>query len=263
MNNEGLTRKRLFYDIETSQMTFKGWRTGKQYVGGHQILTHTKIISIHWKWEGEDKVHNLDWGLNKQCDKKLIGLFIKELNKAAEIVAHNGDRFDIKWIRTRAVKHGIEMHHSYNMIDTYKMAKKYLNLPSYSLKEICNFFDLPSKKDAGGISTWDKIQFDKDKAALDHLLFYGDGDIVSLEAVFKLLRKYSIPNMHYGVLAGGNKYDCPNCGGIANHSKRYTTTAGTQQHYMRCRDIVCLTKFKINNKTYQDWLQYKMINGIR
>ena len=37
-------------------------------------------------------------------NKKLIKEFIKILGEADEIVAHNGDRFDIKEIRTRAIQ---------------------------------------------------------------------------------------------------------------------------------------------------------------
>jgi len=256
-------RKRLFYDLETSQMVFKGWRTGKQFIGAHQIIEPTKIISVHWGWEGEDEVYNLDWGLDKQCDKRLLKKFIKELNKADEIVAHNGDRFDIKWIRTRAIKHGLEMKHTYNMIDTYKIAKKYLNLHSYSLKEICKYYDLTLKIDAGGISTWDAIQFDKSQEALDHLLYYGDGDITSLKAVYYKLRPYAQPNMHFGVYGGNEKFHCPECGALPKWNKTYTTRAGTIQHYMKCRDSKCSTYFKVNNKTYQDYMSYKIRNGIK
>ena len=87
-------------------------------------------MTVSWKWEGSKKVQHLDWGLKEQCDKKLVEKFIKVLDKADEIVAHNGDRFDIKWIRTRALYHGIEMRDTYTTIDTLKMCKKYLSLPS-------------------------------------------------------------------------------------------------------------------------------------
>ena len=262
-----MKHKRLHFDLETSQIIFKGWRTGKQYVGGHQILEPTKIISVHWKWEGDSEVQNMDWGLKKQCDKKLLEKFIPIMNQADEIVGHNGDRFDIKWVRTRAMFHGIPMNHTYNSIDTLKLAKKYLNAHSNSLKELCKYFGLELKKDPGGIGTWDAIQFDKSREALDHLLYYGDGDIVSLEALFNKLLPYVKPNLHYGVLRGGSKWSCPHCGGDKIHKNQtYTTAAGTIQHYMRCSNKQCdgfQGTYKINNKTYQDWLQYKMINNIK
>ena len=259
-----LTKKRLFYDIETSFCKGHFWRPGyNQRIGPEQITDYAKIISVHWKWEGEDEVRNLDWGLEEQCDKELVKTFIGEMDKADEIITHNGKRFDTPWIRTRAIYHNIPMRHTYNEIDTYKLCKKYLNLPSNSLKEVCKYYGLPSKIDAGGIDTWKDVVFKKDREALDHLLYYGDGDITSLEAVFNKLLKYIKPNMQYSVLHGGDKYECPECGKLGRLRKTYTTAAGTIQHYMSCTDPKCVTSFKINNKTYMDYLQYKMRTGIK
>jgi len=254
-------RKRLFYDLETSMLVTWSWRTGKQFVGAHQILEHTKIISAHWKWEGEDKVHHLDWGLNKQCDKKLLKKLIKEFDKADEIVAHNGDRFDMKWVRSRAIYHGLEMRSDYRTIDTLKLAKSNLNLPSYSLKELCKYYGLPNKIDAGGIETWKRIQFNKDRQALDHLLYYGDGDIISLEAVYNCLKPYVKHKTNYSVLRGNEKFHCPECAALPHYNKMYTTATGTIKHYMKCPD--CKSTFDINNVTYQKYCQYKLLNGIK
>ena len=135
-------------------------------------------------------------------------------------------------------------------------------MPSNSLKEVCKYFDLPNKKDAGGLSTWIDVIVNKDKAALDHLLFYGDGDIVSLEAVFNKINGYIKPNMQYAVLRGKDKYHCPECGELGRLRKSYTTAAGTMQHYFSCVHSNCVTSFKVNNKTYMDFLQHKIINNI-
>lgn len=260
-----IKRKRLFYDIETSFCQGHFWRPGfNQTILPHQITDYAKIISIHWKWEGKDKIHNLNWGIDKQCDKKMLEKFIKEMDKADEIVTHNGKRFDTPWIRTRCLYHGIPMKHTYNEIDTYKLCKKYLNLPNNSLKEVCKYYGLPAKVDAGGIQTWIDVIYKKDKKALKHLLYYGDGDIISLEAVFQKLNSYVAHNLNYATLRGGEKFHCPECGTLSTHNKFYTTAAGTLMHYMRCNNYPdCGKIFKINNKTYQDWLKYKMMNGIR
>ena len=111
---------------------------------------------------------------------------------------HNGDRFDMKWVRSRAIYHGLQMNPFYKTIDTLKMCKSKLMLPSYSLGNICKYYGLEAKLDAGGINTWIKVQFEKDQEALDHLLYYGDGDIVSLKAVYHKLAEYYEPTTHYG-----------------------------------------------------------------
>ena len=256
-------RKRLFYDIETSKTVFSGWRTGKQFVGAHQIMEHTKIICISWKWEGESTVHHLDWGLKKQCDKKLLQKFIPILESADQSIGHNSDGFDLKWIRSRAMFHNIPMSPYFNTIDTYKIVKSICKLPSYSLANCCKYFGLEAKRDSGGDETWNGVQFRKEQEALDTMIYYCDGDIISLEALFQKIRPYSKHKFNYAVLSGNNKGLCPECGGLTNWNKTYTTSAGTIQHYMKCRDSICNTKFKINNKTLQDYNTYKLINNIK
>jgi len=259
-----MKRNRLFYDLETSFCQGHFWRPGwNQTINPHQITRHAQIISVHWKWEGSDKVQNAHWGLKKQCDKKLLEKFIPELEKADEVITHNGKKFDTPWLRTRALYHGLEFPHSVKEIDTYKLAKKYLNLPSYSLKEICNYYDLEAKKDAGGIQTWIDVVYNKDRKALNHLLYYGDGDISSLEAVYQKFRPYIRPSTHFAVKGGNEKFNCPECGSLGTYSKKHVTASGTVQHYLRCSDRdKCNTNYKVSNKTYQDYLQHKIENNI-
>jgi DNA polymerase III epsilon subunit-like protein len=264
--------KRLIFDIETSFCKGHFWRPGYgQRIGPEQITEFGKIISFHWKWLGDEKVKHIHWGLNKQCDKKIVEKAVKLFDEADEIIAHFGDKFDIPWVRTRAAFHNIPMRPDYNTIDTKKWASKYLALPSNSLKSICQYFGLSAKLDPGGIETWQDVIFRKDAKALKHLLYYGDGDIVSLEAAFKKLRPYVEPNMHAHsdmVHIGGMKYApgkffCPECGDLGRHRKQYRTRAGTIRHYMSCRKPDCLTSYKVSSKTFRDYLSYKAFNNIK
>jgi len=260
-----MKRKRLFYDIETSFCEGHFWRPGyNQTILPHQIIKYAQIMTVSYKWEGEDAVHHLDWGLKKQCDKRLVEKFIKILDKADEIVAHNGDRFDIKWIRTRALFHGLEMRDTYTMIDTLKLCKKYLTLPSNKLSEVAKYFDCTLKLDPGGITTWMDIVFNKSQEALDHMHTYCDGDVITLEEVYHKLRPYTRNKSNYSVLSGGDKFACPECGSVhVTVNKTYTTAAGTIQHFMKCKEKDCRQPFKINNKTHMDLLQYRMLSGIK
>lgn len=259
-----ITRKRLFYDIETSFCQGHFWKPGyNQSIQPNQIIKHAQIICISWKWEGDDQVYNADWDLDKQCDKKLLKKFIKELDKADEIIAHNGDNFDIKWIRTRAIFHNLTMKPKYNMIDTYKLCKSYLRLPSATLAAACDYYQLEAKRDPGGIQTWVDIIFDKSKEALDRMIHYCDGDVISLEALYQKLKPYIVHNLHYSVLRGNEKFHCPECGKLGTWNQTYTTRAGTTSHWLRCNDKSCRKYWRINNKTYQDFFKYKVMNGIK
>ena len=96
--------KRLFFDIETSPCIGYFWRPGyKVNLSYDNILEENKIICICYKWQHEDEVNSLTWD-SKQNDKKMLQKFIKVANKADELVGHNGDRFDLKWVKTRCLK---------------------------------------------------------------------------------------------------------------------------------------------------------------
>lgn len=263
--------KRLYFDLETSKMTFWAWDTGKTYLRADQILQEKKIISFHWKWEGEKKVNHVHWGLKKQCDKKVVEEIVKQFNKADEIIAHNGDRFDIKIVYGRAMFHQIQLKPKYITRDTYKMVKNKAYLPSYSLKYCCQHFGLPLKLDSGGSATWDQVQFDKSQEALDHLLYYGDGDIISLEALFNHIRGYYVTKQHYHIdhvdvgdmKLAPTKFFCGECGTLTKWNKSYTTTAGTPKHYMKCRNNSCNTYSVISNRDYMNYIKYCSKNNIK
>ena len=122
--------RRLFFDIETAPMIVYSWRVGwKLTIPTDNIIEDWRVICISYKWEGEDKVHTLDWG-KEMCDKKLLEEFIKIANQSDEMVAHNGDRFDIKKIRTRCIYHRIPMFPDYKSLDTLKKAKSGFNFNS-------------------------------------------------------------------------------------------------------------------------------------
>jgi predicted PolB exonuclease-like 3'-5' exonuclease len=248
-------RKRLFYDIETSFNVGVFWRSGYNLtIQPGDIIHERAIICICYKWEGDDEVHSLTWS-KRQSDKDMIKAFVKLIAQADEIVAHNGDRFDLKWIRTRALMHGIDVMPSPKTIDTLKWAKKQFNFNSNKLNYIAQFLNIGCKMDTGGMDLWKDIVFKKDKGALDKMVQYCKQDVILLEQVFNKLNPYMMANHNYAVLYGGDKYECPECG-TANfiYNKKTTTAVGTVHHWLKCRD--CGKHHKISHLTYTKYQEY-------
>ena len=252
-------RKRLFFDIETSPNIVLSWRTGYNLtITPFDILHERAVICVSWKWEGQDEVHSLTWDKN-QNDKKMLKEFVKELNKADEAIAHNGDRFDIKWLRTRCIYHDIDMRATYDTIDTLKLAKSGFNFNSNKLDYIAQFLGVGRKLETGGLDLWKKVCLEKCSDSLKKMVEYCEQDVIILEKVFQRLNPYTKPKKHYAVLRGGEKFECPECGRLANYKEVRTTAAGTIQHVMQCSDRKeCRKTFRISNKTYMDYLKYKM-----
>ena len=253
-----MTKNRLFFDIETSFNVGIFWRSGYNLnINPGDIIHERAIICICYKWEGEEEVHSLQWD-SKQSDKAMLKKFLKVMAQANEIVAHNGDRFDMKWLRTRCIFHGLPMPPVHNTIDTLKEAKRYFNFNSNKLDYIAKFLGVGKKMDTGGLDLWKDIVFKKSPEAMAKMVAYCQMDVNVLQAVFDKLNSYTQSKVNYAVLRGGDKYDCPQCG-TTNvwYNKKVTTSAGTIHHWLICKP--CKKYFKVNNNTYQDWVKDRII----
>lgn len=250
--------KIMIYDIETCRVQAKVWWTGKQYVNHKQLIAEPKIITVAWKWLGEDKVHYLTWDKN-HSDKKLVKEFVKEYNKADMVIGQNNDRFDNRWLNARAMKYGFDINVHVKSFDIMKQTKRLFRLPSYSMAYITKFLGVTLKQSHEGIHMWDMIESgDEDQQAeyLQKMVDYNIGDIVSTEDMYLRLRKYMGHKVHFGVLHGGSKWSCPNCGSenVKLH-KTYTTPAGTMVRVMQCQEDG--VTYKISNKQYMNYLDEK------
>ncbi len=160
-----MPHKRLFFDIETSPNIGLFWQSGFKLTISHEnIVRERAIICVAWKWAGQTKVHNLSWDKN-QCDKKLLQEFVAVMHSADEIVTHNGDRFDVPWIRTRCLFHDIPMSPDFVSIDTLKAARSKFRFNSNQLTYIAKYLELGQKKPSG-YGLWKSILLDKDEKAM-------------------------------------------------------------------------------------------------
>lgn len=248
--------KRLFWDIETSPNVVYSWRIGYNLsLQPHDIIKERAIISIAYKWEHEDTVHVLTWDEN-QCDKKMIQEFIKVLHEADESVAHNGKRFDEKWLRTRCIFHGIKTFPRYKSLDTLLKAKQGFNFNSNKLDYIAKYLGVGAKLEHEGFSMWKKIIEDKDPEALEAMINYNKIDVIVLQDVYLALKSYIAPETHEGVTLGKNKYTCSYCGSEdVSLLKNTVTTKGTIQRVMECNS--CSSTYIISNSSYMQYLKFK------
>lgn len=248
--------KRLFFDIETSPNIVLSWRTGyKLNIGHDSILQERGIICICYKWEDDEKVDYLTWD-SKQNDRKMLEKFIKIAKEADQLIAHNGDRFDIKWVQTRCLYHRIPSFPKYQTLDTLKIAKSNFYFNSNRLDYIARFLGFDGKSEMS-YQDWKDILLNKSKDAMNKMVSYCKKDVVLLEQVYKELSKYSEHKMHVGVLHGDEKWSCGHCGSQDVYcNKTRVTKMGTIRRQMYCRS--CDGHTTISNKSYMNYLQEKM-----
>jgi uncharacterized protein YprB with RNaseH-like and TPR domain len=243
-NNLKTKRKRLFFDIETSPNIGLFWEAGyKKNIDYSNIIQERAIICICYKWEDDKEVYALQWD-SKQNDKAMLIKFVEVANTASELVGHNGDKFDLAWIRTRCLFHGIQMFPNYTTIDTLKVARSKFRFNSNRLNYIADFLGL-GQKIKTEFNLWKDILLKKDKVAMENMIKYCKKDVILLEKVFKHLNNHIEAKTHYGVLFGQYKGTCPECGSddLAGAGTRTTATGVVKLRFQ------CKTCNKYHSKT--------------
>lgn len=255
--------KVLIYDIETTLLTAvtKLWWPKEKYISWRDIVTEPQIISIAYKWLGDEKSYCLTWDNKKKCDKQLLKDFLEVYNTADAVVGVNNLNFDDRWVRGRAAKHRMFVDTFVKSIDIQKQAKSAFKLISYSMQYMAEHFGLTRKLSHAGITMWENIQqkenqFNADKA-LEAMVEYNLGDIATTEELYVLIQRYSKVPMHFGVLAGNSKWTCPDTGSdnVELH-KKTVTAAGTVRVIMKSNETGRL--YNISNR---DYLRFTLENG--
>ena len=235
---------RLFFDIETSPNVVFTWNIGYDLqIDYNSIIQERAIICICWKWHGKDKVYSLKW--DKGNDKEMVKKFFKIITKADEVIGHNGDRFDIKWFKTRAIYHGIKDMPQFKSIDTLKIARGQFKFNSNKLDYIAKYLGL-GEKIKTEYNLWKDIVQKNSTKSMSKMVRYCAEDVRLLEKVYEKLEGYSKVKTHMGVVlsdkpgikAKESKYDCPRC--ASKDTVRYKnriSAAGnitTQRHCNNC-----------------------------
>lgn len=235
--------KRLFFDIETSPNLMYSWRSGyKLDLGPEMIVKERAIICLCYKWESSSKVHSLTW--KEGDDKQLLLDFMDIVDTADEVVGHNSDKFDIKWLRTRCFYHKIRMSSKIKSIDTLKWAKEYFNFNSNKLDYIGQFSGVGKKMDNGGLQTFKAIIEDNNPKAMDKMVKYCKVDVIRLSQIFERMFVYCEPKTHLGVLLGGSRDTCPSCGSKST-KKNGILVAATGLTSQKYQCTACGKNFKL------------------
>lgn len=238
--------KRLLIDIETAPCEGYFWKPGNKVRITYENITREPwIICGSFKWEGEKEVYSV-FQSSPGNDKTAVKKLVQAINEADEIVYHNGDKFDLPWIRTQALIHGIPMRPRYKTQDTLKIARRAFRFNS-------NRLDYLGKK--LGVGAKIKTEFDlwKDavkgnKKALEKMGKYCEGDVGLLERVWLKLKNHVPAKTHYGVSIGLDKGSCPECGSTHLYVDKYYVTAhGSERVGYYCKDCG-----KYHSKPYSD-----------
>jgi len=260
VNLRGTKLRRLFWDIETSPNIVLSWRTGYKINIDHDNILHERaIICIGYKWEGEAKVHALTWDKN-QNDRAMLEEFLKVAAGADELVAHNGDNFDLPWVKARCVHHGLRTFPDYKTVDTLQWARRRFLFNSNRLDYLGEFLGVGGKIKAE-FGLWKAVVLKRDEDALQRMVRYCKRDVAMLEKVYAKLAPHVSHKTHAGVLAGKDKWSCPACASLEVFVQRgvRVTADGTKRYGMQCKK--CHRSFRISETAHGHFLEAKRLKS--
>lgn len=230
---------RYSYDIEVTPNIGVFWQPSySTSITYDQILQERQIICLSAKKEG-GKVFNLAWDAPKDLkdfifgkndrDRKIIEEFAKIARETDDLVAHNGDRFDWKWITARAIRLGIEMPKEIVSTDTLKEAKKHFRFNSNRLDYLAQYLGVGGKTNTGGLQLWKDV-ISGDKKALSKMVRYCNNDVIILEKVFNKLKPY-IKNK---TAVSDDRMECAECGKRMSKQRERRLASGLKKVVLHC-----------------------------
>jgi DNA polymerase elongation subunit (family B) len=161
-------------------------------------------------------------------------------NKADVIIAHNGNAFDLKKVRTLFLKHRLPPPEPYKQIDTKLIAKRYFNFDSNSLKDLAEYLGLNKKLETGGYELWRDCE-NGVKKAWKTMGEYNDQDVKVLEELYLTMLPYMDNHPNIGLLTGELEA-CPNCGSFKIQKRGFLFTRVSKYQRIQCMDCGAWSK---------------------
>jgi len=225
--------KILFFDLETTPNKLYSWglRVPSGYLSPESIEEERTIICGSWMWFGSRTVDSTVIDPASPKDDRAVTIKLHEVMSQADAwVAHNGDNFDIRWVRTRAIYHGLPPLPPVVQLDTKKMAKRYFNFNSNRLVYLAEYLKV-GKKLKTDFDLW-KDCIRGDVKALDKMLRYNQRDVRLLPLVYKKLAPYIPARLNAQLFT--DRPVCPNCAKPTLQARGYAYTLVNQYRRYQC-----------------------------
>jgi uncharacterized protein YprB with RNaseH-like and TPR domain len=149
------------------------------------------ILTYCIKVAGDEKIYQRTVNtkdLRTVLDKNVVQQCITDMGHFDRIVTYYGSRFDIPFIRTRAITLGIPFPEYGSLLhnDAYFMARGRLNMSSKRLENVCRVLFGKTEKTRIDSQHWIKALMG-DAAALAYIEDHCQKDVIELERVYNTM----------------------------------------------------------------------------
>jgi uncharacterized protein YprB with RNaseH-like and TPR domain len=138
-----------------------------------------------------DETDKTSWDLGLRAeDLQIVRETAELLSEHDVIVAHNGTRFDIPFLRTRMLKHKLPRLPDIKQVDPCSILFRKFRMRSNSLASAIDFLGLRDKKTPLSMQTWVQATMNGSHNAMDKIVQHCVQDVKALEGVFNAVKPY-------------------------------------------------------------------------
>ena len=230
--------KILFFDIETAPNLGYVWGKYDQNVLDYEHEWYMLCVSYKWAHEkGTHVVSLIDfpdaYEEDPENDIHVVSALWDLLDEADVVIAHNGDKFDLRKANARFIVHGLGPVSPFKTVDTLKVARRKFMFNSNKLDDLGQTLGLGNKVSTGGYSLWAGVMRG-DMASWRKMIRYAKQDTVLLVKVYEALKPWMDRHPNLGVFSGGHV--CPTCGSERVHKRGYYRTQTMVYQRWQCND---------------------------
>jgi uncharacterized protein YprB with RNaseH-like and TPR domain len=130
-----------------------------------------------------------NWDKKRSNDSALVEDIAAELSKYSILIAHNGLRFDLPFIRTRQLRYGKAPMPEIKIIDPVLIARNKLRLSSNSLRRVTEHVGCGGKTEVHG-HQWLEAALDGSRKAMNYIVEHCIADVEILETMARQISPY-------------------------------------------------------------------------
>jgi len=132
---------------------------------------------------------NRKWKTKRSDDSAVVKAIIEELGRWDLLAAHNGLKFDLPFLRTRAARWDLPPFSSPKLIDPVLIARRNLKMSYNGLERLADFLGCNTKTPVEG-AKWMRASLDGDTEAMDEIVAHCVQDVLMLEKIVQAVKGY-------------------------------------------------------------------------
>lgn len=113
------------------------------------------------------------------------------LSRHDVVVAHNGKWFDLPFLRTRLLKHGLPRLPDLKFVDPCDILRRKFRMKSNSLAAIIDHLGLKDKKTHLDMTVWLDAVLNGNRGSMDKIVKHCIQDVKALDGVFNAVKPYT------------------------------------------------------------------------